>query len=124
MSDCESYDLLILGGGKAGKTLAMDRRKAGKRVAVVEAGMIGGSCINIACIPTKALVRSGPGRASRPGRAGEYGVVQPANRPSTWPRRGPHRRRSWPAWSTINAKAFAESGFELVLGGGGSSRPG
>lgn len=58
MVTVERYDILILGGGKAGKTLAMDQAKAGKRVAVVEAGMIGGSCINIACIPTKALVRS------------------------------------------------------------------
>ena len=48
----------MLGGGKAGKTLAMDQAKAGKAVAMVEVGLIGGSCINIACIPTKALVRS------------------------------------------------------------------
>ena len=58
MNEIEAYDILVLGGGKAGKTLAMDQAKAGKRVAVIEAGMIGGSCINIACIPTKALVRS------------------------------------------------------------------
>ena len=58
MTNVEDYELLILGGGKAGKTLAMDMARAGRRVAMVERGLIGGSCINIACIPTKTLVRS------------------------------------------------------------------
>src|SRR5690348_13167281 len=59
MSDpVEEYDLLVVGGGKAGKTLAMDWAKAGRRVAMVERRMIGGTCINVACIPTKALVTS------------------------------------------------------------------
>jgi pyruvate/2-oxoglutarate dehydrogenase complex dihydrolipoamide dehydrogenase (E3) component len=52
------YDLIVLGGGKAGKTLAMSAGNAGHRVALVELGRIGGSCINVACIPTKALVAS------------------------------------------------------------------
>src|SRR3954469_25593150 len=54
----EQYDILVLGGGKAGKTLAMDQAKAGRRVGMVEVGLIGGSCINIACIPSKVLTRS------------------------------------------------------------------
>ncbi len=58
MAETERYDIVVFGGGKAGKTLAMDQAKAGKKVALVEAGMIGGSCINVACIPTKTLVRS------------------------------------------------------------------
>lgn len=58
MTQIEKFDILILGGGKAGKTLGMDLAKAGKSVAVVEAGMIGGSCINVACIPSKTFIRS------------------------------------------------------------------
>lgn len=58
MSTYEHFDIVVFGGGKAGKTLAMDRAKAGKKVAVIEAGLIGGSCINIACIPSKTLIRS------------------------------------------------------------------
>jgi pyruvate/2-oxoglutarate dehydrogenase complex dihydrolipoamide dehydrogenase (E3) component len=58
MTETERYDIVVFGGGKAGKTLAMDQAKAGKKVALVEVGMIGGSCINVACIPTKTLVRS------------------------------------------------------------------
>jgi pyruvate/2-oxoglutarate dehydrogenase complex dihydrolipoamide dehydrogenase (E3) component len=58
MVTVEHFDLLVFGGGKAGKTLAMDQAKTGRRVAMIEVGMIGGSCINIACIPSKALIRS------------------------------------------------------------------
>ena len=54
----EEFDLLVVGGGKAGKTLAMDRARGGLRVVMVERGMIGGTCINVACIPTKSLVAS------------------------------------------------------------------
>ncbi len=52
------YDAIIVGGGKAGKTLAMDLARQGKKVAMIEAGMIGGTCINVACIPTKTMVAS------------------------------------------------------------------
>ena len=54
----ENVDLLVIGGGKAGKSLAMDRAKAGWDVVMVERDKIGGTCINVACIPTKALVGS------------------------------------------------------------------
>jgi pyruvate/2-oxoglutarate dehydrogenase complex dihydrolipoamide dehydrogenase (E3) component len=54
----EDVDLLVIGGGKAGKSLAMDRAKAGWKVVMVERDKIGGTCINVACIPTKALVGS------------------------------------------------------------------
>jgi pyruvate/2-oxoglutarate dehydrogenase complex dihydrolipoamide dehydrogenase (E3) component len=47
MSDVEEYELLILGGGKAGKTLAMDMARAGRRVAMVERGLIGGGTVNL-----------------------------------------------------------------------------
>ena len=52
----EEFDLLVVGGGKAGKSLAMDLAAAGQRVAMVERGMIGGTCINVACIPTKTCL--------------------------------------------------------------------
>lgn len=54
----EDVDLLVVGGGKAGKSLAMDRARAGWRVVMVERDKVGGTCINVACIPTKALVGS------------------------------------------------------------------
>lgn len=54
----ERYNILVFGGCKLGTTLAMDQAGAGQCVPVVTAGMIGASCINIACILTRALVQS------------------------------------------------------------------
>jgi probable pyridine nucleotide-disulfide oxidoreductase len=54
------YDDIIIGSGKAGKTLAPALVAAGRKTALVERSlnMIGGGCINIACIPTKTMVAS------------------------------------------------------------------
>ena len=52
-SQAERYDLLILGSGEAGKYLAWTMGKAGQRCAVVERKLIGGSCPNINCLPSK-----------------------------------------------------------------------
>ena len=52
------YDLIVLGFGKAGKTLAAKFGSMGKAVAMIEENtlMYGGTCINIACIPTKTMI--------------------------------------------------------------------
>ena len=54
----KQYDAIIIGFGKAGKTLAAERSNRGWQVAVMERSsmMYGGTCPNIACIPTKTLV--------------------------------------------------------------------
>ncbi|GFE47960.1 pyridine nucleotide-disulfide oxidoreductase [Streptococcus canis] len=54
----EKYDLIVIGFGKAGKTLAGKMAALGKRVALIEQNehMYGGTCINIGCIPTKSLI--------------------------------------------------------------------
>lgn len=56
----EHVDLLVIGWGKGGKTLAGVAARKSLRVAVVEQSdaMIGGSCINVACVPTKILVHA------------------------------------------------------------------
>ncbi|GGG18148.1 FAD-dependent oxidoreductase [Pontibacter amylolyticus] len=53
------YDNLIIGFGKGGKTLAAWLAKKGEQVSLVEKSdkMYGGACINVACIPTKALIK-------------------------------------------------------------------
>jgi pyruvate/2-oxoglutarate dehydrogenase complex dihydrolipoamide dehydrogenase (E3) component len=57
----EDVDLLVIGGGKAGKSLAMDRAKAGWKVAMVERDKIGGTCINVAstCSLTRSTINCG-----------------------------------------------------------------
>ncbi|RIN28756.1 hypothiocyanous acid reductase MerA [Staphylococcus succinus] len=57
----KKFDLIILGFGKGGKTLAKYASSQGQKVAVIEKSkaMYGGTCINIGCIPSKTLVHEG-----------------------------------------------------------------
>ena len=68
------FDAIIIGTGQAGPSLAFRLAGAGMKVAVVERHLIGGTCVNTGCTPTKALVASAyAARTAR--RAAEYGVV-------------------------------------------------
>jgi pyruvate/2-oxoglutarate dehydrogenase complex dihydrolipoamide dehydrogenase (E3) component len=69
----EHFDVAVVGGGKGGKTLAAKMASAGRSVVMVEKGMIGGTCINVACIPTKTLVKSAK-VAELARRAAEFGI--------------------------------------------------
>ncbi len=53
------YDLLVLGAGSAAFAAAIRGRDAGYRVALAEAGTLGGTCVNVGCIPSKALLAAG-----------------------------------------------------------------
>ena len=53
MSQPERFEILILGSGAGGKLLAWHMARSGRRTAVVERRWIGGSCPNIACLPSK-----------------------------------------------------------------------
>lgn len=54
----ERYDLAIIGGGPGGYVAAIRAAQLGMRVAVVERDRLGGVCLNVGCIPTKALLRN------------------------------------------------------------------
>jgi pyruvate/2-oxoglutarate dehydrogenase complex dihydrolipoamide dehydrogenase (E3) component len=67
------YDAVIIGTGQAGPSLAERFAKAGMRVAIIERGRFGGTCVNTGCTPTKTLIASA--RAARLAqRAAEYGL--------------------------------------------------
>jgi dihydrolipoamide dehydrogenase len=53
-----TFDVIILGGGPAGYVCAIRAAQLGQTVAVVEQEKLGGVCVNIGCIPTKALLHS------------------------------------------------------------------
>lgn len=52
----KKYDVAILGGGPGGYPAAIKLAQEGKRVALIEAKAVGGTCLNRGCIPTKALI--------------------------------------------------------------------
>jgi pyruvate/2-oxoglutarate dehydrogenase complex dihydrolipoamide dehydrogenase (E3) component len=68
----ERYDVLVVGSGESGKHMAWTMAKAGRRTAVIERKLIGGSCPNIACLPSKNIIRSAK-VASFARRAEEFG---------------------------------------------------
>ncbi len=69
----EDYDLLILGGGTGSTIAAWTFASEGQRVAVVDRKYIGGSCPNIACLPSKNVLHSAK-IASYFRRADEFGL--------------------------------------------------
>ncbi|RZI01470.1 FAD-dependent oxidoreductase, partial [Staphylococcus condimenti] len=54
----EQYDLVILGGGTAGYVAGIRASQLGKKVAIVENQLLGGTCLHKGCIPTKSLLKS------------------------------------------------------------------
>src|SRR5215472_15853432 len=73
MSNADKYDVLVLGSGAGGKSIAWAMAKEGKRTAVVERKLIGGSCPNVACLPSKNVIHTAK-VASLFGRHQEFGI--------------------------------------------------
>jgi len=68
-----THDAIIIGTGQAGPSLAKRLADAGHRVAIIERQLVGGTCVNTGCIPTKAMVASAYA-AHMARRAAEFGV--------------------------------------------------
>ncbi|GAA1637042.1 dihydrolipoyl dehydrogenase family protein [Georgenia ruanii] len=116
MTEIEDVELLVIGGGKAGKSLAMDRAKAGWKVAMVERDKIGGTCINVACIPTKSLVASA--RTLLTARhAGEMGIELDGTAPAaTLEGLRAHKEGVVGGMVAAHAKMFHDSGMDFLMG--------
>ena len=108
----ESVDLLVVGGGKAGKSLAMERAKAGWKVAMVERRFVGGICINVACIPTKSLVNSA--RRLNDARTDEaFGIVGTEGARVDLAKLRAHKEGAMVA---AHEKMFAAPGLDFIRG--------
>lgn len=70
------YNMVVIGAGTAGLITAAGSAGLGGKVALVERGLMGGDCLNVGCVPSKALIRAG--RAAADVRAaGQFGVRVP-----------------------------------------------
>ncbi|HEY6434639.1 MAG TPA: FAD-dependent oxidoreductase, partial [Acetobacteraceae bacterium] len=69
-----SYDAIVIGTGQAGPPLARRLAAVGRKVAIIERGRFGGTCVNTGCTPTKAMVASAYA-AHMARRAAEFGVT-------------------------------------------------
>lgn len=116
MSEAGRYEILILGSGEAGKYLAWTMAKEGRRTAVVERGLIGGSCPNVTCLPTKNVIHSAK-VASFCQRAVEFGI---STGPVTVDMHGVRLRKQKmiDELVALHLSRFKTSGAELILGQG------
>ena len=70
----ESYDAIVIGTGQSGPSLAARLANAGRKTAIIERKLFGGTCVNVGCIPTKTLIASA--RAAHVARhSADYGVA-------------------------------------------------
>ena len=70
----DKYDAIVIGTGQAGPPLAVRLGAAGRKTAIIERKLIGGTCVNVGCIPTKTLIASA--RAAHVARRGsDFGVL-------------------------------------------------
>ena len=115
-SNPEEYDLLVLGSGEGSKYLAWTLAKEGQRVAMVERKYIGGSCPNIACLPSKNVIHSAK-VASYLRRSKEFGMDEAGfqiNMPAVRER----KRLMVAELVQMHLDNFSKSGAELILGSG------
>ena len=68
------FDLIVLGAGTGGYTAAFRAAQLGMRVALVDSSKIGGTCLHVGCIPTKALLESSE-LFARLKKAKDFGIV-------------------------------------------------
>jgi dihydrolipoamide dehydrogenase len=70
----DQFDVAILGGGTGGYTAAIRAAQLGKRVALIESNKVGGCCLHVGCIPTKALLESSGLFHKVAARGAEFGI--------------------------------------------------
>jgi pyruvate/2-oxoglutarate dehydrogenase complex dihydrolipoamide dehydrogenase (E3) component len=116
MSEIEKYEILVLGSGEAGKYLAWTMAKAGRRTAVVERKLIGGSCPNIACLPSKNVIHSAK-VVSLFRRASEFGITTGALAIDMAGVRQ-RKRKMVDDLVALHLDRYKASGAELILGEG------
>src|ERR1700749_4760256 len=74
----QHFDAIVIGTGRSGPSLAVKLAGAGRRTAVIERHLFGGTCVNVGCTPTKTYVASA--RAAHVARtAARYGVMIDGN---------------------------------------------
>jgi pyruvate/2-oxoglutarate dehydrogenase complex dihydrolipoamide dehydrogenase (E3) component len=116
MSNPEEYDVVMLGSGEAGKYLAWTLASEGKRVAVIERKYLGGSCPNIACLPSKNVIHSAK-VASYFRRSEEFGIAKEGWKIDMSAVRA-RKRKMVDGLMEMHRAKFKASGAEIVMGNG------
>jgi pyruvate/2-oxoglutarate dehydrogenase complex dihydrolipoamide dehydrogenase (E3) component len=117
------YNLVVIGAGTAGLVTAAGAAGLGAKVALVERDLMGGDCLNVGCVPSKAIIRAA--RAWADVRdAGAYGVDVPAGIRVDFPAVMKRMRRLRAGISRNDSVSrFRELGVDVFLGKGRFSGP-
>ena len=119
--EVEQRDVLVLGSGEAGKYIAWNMAAAGRKTALIERRYIGGSCPNIACLPSKNVVYSAHVTHIAT-QAASFGL-HPAE-PGVDMRTVRERKRSMVnGLVAMHEDRFRQTGVELILGSGRFDTP-
>jgi pyruvate/2-oxoglutarate dehydrogenase complex dihydrolipoamide dehydrogenase (E3) component len=116
MPEIKDYDVVVLGSGGGGKLLAWTLASQGKRAVVVERRYVGGSCPNIACLPSKNVIFSAK-VASYMHRGKEFGIT-PSDRPIDMVAVRDRKRKMVEGLVQMHLRKYRGSGAELVMGNG------
>lgn len=124
----ENYDYVVIGAGSGGLASARRARVHGARVALVESGSLGGTCVNRGCIPKKILWNAAE-LAEKIGDLADYGLTGASTFQFEYPRLRQASREHIARLNGIYAQRLSEAGVELVAGhaelvGPGSVRTG
>ncbi len=116
-TSAERYNLVVIGGGTAGLVSAIGATGLGAKVALIEKHFLGGDCLNVGCVPSKAIIRAA--RAAAAVRDGpEFGVNVPADVRMDFGKAMERMRRLRADISPHDsAQRFTELGVDVFLGG-------
>ena len=114
MDTAEHFDVLVIGSGEAGKYLAWTLASEGQRTALVERKFVGGSCPNIACLPSKNIIHSAR-VASLAARGATFGIR--GNTIAVDMAGVQHRKRTMVEdLINVHLARYEDSGVELIMG--------
>jgi len=131
------FHIAIVGGGSAGFAAAIKGAELGARVAFVEAGTLGGTCVNVGCVPSKTLIRAAEAQHRRV-HHGFRGVSTSDGRPA-WPMVRAEKDalvaelrqtkywnvlRAYPSITLFQERATLVSGHQVRLTSGRTVTPG
>jgi mercuric reductase len=131
------FDLAIVGGGSAGFAAAIKAAELGARVALAEGGTLGGTCVNVGCVPSKTLIRAAEAQHRRV-HHGFRGILTTDGRPDWATVRGQKDElvselrqskywnvlRSYPAVTLFEQRAEITSGQSVRMADGRIIRAG
>jgi dihydrolipoamide dehydrogenase len=123
MAGEKSYDVVVIGSGPAGYVAAIRAAQLGLSVACVEREFIGGTCLNVGCIPSKALLDASEHLAWIREGAGKVGIVV-GDVTVDWPTMQKHRAKVVEASTKGVAYLFKKNGIAHLEGEGGFVEPG